>query len=304
VPETRQSRALQRSAERRIWRTLLDYRDWVSFLYVPLLVPLLFVLPYYIGKWYHHSRVSQRLAQALAQSNLDYAVMSKLLLEGPAPPFESMPVGEARELVPPDYSGFEVIADTRILDLRPWKVTSGGAAEERSWGYLYRRMRVKKREPTADRFVLHMLSPSTRVDVRTLNDRVPTTVRLHRDAALQAGKQVNVYEIAFDLSKVPAGAVVDLPLEAMLREPRPKRLQSANCNVDADTGVLNIWVLLPEGKQLQSFDLLRTSAAKGSAPELITPASHMDTPDGDLLAFSLLSVKPGYTFECRWTHRE
>jgi hypothetical protein len=37
APETKESRALQQSGKRRIWSTLLDYRDWVSFIYVPLL---------------------------------------------------------------------------------------------------------------------------------------------------------------------------------------------------------------------------------------------------------------------------
>jgi hypothetical protein len=50
APETRQSRELQKSAARRIWSRLLDYRDWTSFLYVPLLIPILVVLPYFAVK--------------------------------------------------------------------------------------------------------------------------------------------------------------------------------------------------------------------------------------------------------------
>jgi predicted acylesterase/phospholipase RssA len=120
----------------------------------------------------------------------------------------------------------------------------------------------------------------------------------------QPGRRFRFDRIHTGLATVPMAVTASSAFPGLFREPRPKRLQSASFSVDADTGVLNFWVLLPEGKLLQSFDLLRIPAAKGSAPELITPASHMDTPDGDLLAFSLLSVKPGFTFECRWTHRE
>jgi hypothetical protein len=140
VPETEQSRLLQRSARRRLWSTLLDYRDW--FLYVPLLVPILVVLPYYAVKWYHQAQVAQRLLEGLAQSNRDYAVISKLLQEGPVPPFEGMPTQEEREAASMDYSGFEVIADMRVLDYRPWKVGSRWA-NEHSWAYAYRRVRAK-----------------------------------------------------------------------------------------------------------------------------------------------------------------
>ena len=127
APETVQARKLQQSGRRRVWSTLLDYRDWTSFLYVPLLVPILVVLPYYAAKWYHQSQVAQRLIEGMAQSNVDYAVMNKLLQEGPTPPFEGMPVEEVPTLPPPADAGIEVITDTRILDYRPLNVGSGGA---------------------------------------------------------------------------------------------------------------------------------------------------------------------------------
>ena len=94
APETEQSRKLQQSATRRLWSTLLDYRDWTSYLYVPLLVPILVVLPYFAAKWYHQSQVAQRLIEGIAQSNQDYALMSKLLQGGPMQPFVGMPVEE------------------------------------------------------------------------------------------------------------------------------------------------------------------------------------------------------------------
>ena len=61
----------------------MDYRDWTSFIYVPLLIPILVVLPYYSVRWYHQTQVAQRLVEGIAQSNRDYAVMNRLLQEGP-----------------------------------------------------------------------------------------------------------------------------------------------------------------------------------------------------------------------------
>ena len=39
-------------------------------------------------------------------------------------------------------------------------------------------------------------------------------------------------------------------------------------------------------------------------PERVTPAYHFDTLEGRVLAFALLNVKPGFTYEARWQHRE
>ena len=91
-----------------------------------------------------------RLIEGMAQSNVDYAVMNKLLQEGPSPSFEGMPVEEVPALTPPADAGIEVITDTRILDYRPLNVGSGGALADRSWLYLYRRIRLQKQEPTAN----------------------------------------------------------------------------------------------------------------------------------------------------------
>ena len=155
----------------------MDYRDWTSFIYVPLLVPILVVLPYYAAKWYHQSQVAQRLIEGMAQSNVDYAVMNKLLQEGPSPSFEGMPVEEVPALPPPADAGIEVITDTRILDYRPLNVGSGVALADRSWLYLYRRIRLQKREPTANQYAIQIRLPTARLSVRALNDSIPTSLR-------------------------------------------------------------------------------------------------------------------------------
>src|SRR4051812_10895772 len=60
-PTTIQARQLQASGSRRIWSRLLSLRDWVSFVYVPLLLPLLFFVPYFLLNSYQNSERSRRL---------------------------------------------------------------------------------------------------------------------------------------------------------------------------------------------------------------------------------------------------
>ena len=76
---TVEARTLQASALRRIWSTLLDHRDWVSYVYVPLLVPLLFLLPYLVVKSYQRSHRLNQLIDSLSQGSRDLEIMSQLL---------------------------------------------------------------------------------------------------------------------------------------------------------------------------------------------------------------------------------
>jgi predicted acylesterase/phospholipase RssA len=303
VPETEQSRMLQRSGQRRLWSTLLDYRDWTSFIYVPLLVPILILLPYYAAKWYHQAQVAQRLIEGMAQSNQDYAVISKLLQEGPVAPFEGMPAQEERELAPTDYSGFEVITDMRVLDYRPWKIGSP-RAEERGWAYAYRRVRVKKLTPAANEFVMRVRGVTSKGAVRPLNTRIPAVLHIGRDPMVDDGRPLPVFEVAFDLSRLPANEVVDLSCELIVHEPPAEIAQSVSLYVDSKTDLLTCWLLLPEGKHHQSMDFLRYPTTKTGSPERIVPANEMVAPDGNIVALTLLGLEPGYRYERRWTYRD
>ena len=304
APETEQTRKLQQSATRRLWSTLLDYRDWTSYLYVPLLVPILVVLPYFAAKWYHQSQVAQRLIEGIAQSNQDYALMSKLLQGGPMQPFVGMPVEEVPKVEPPDNQGIEVIADMRVVDLRQLQLASSPTTDEHSIAFVYRRVRIQKTEPTANHFTIRSRWPTEQVEVRTLNNRVPAVIRRSQDLTAADGAPVHIFEVVFDLSKVPAHETVDLPIEFMSSEPAKGAADSATFYVDDETGLLSCWLLLPEGKQYHNFELLRYQNGKERVPERVTPAYHFDTLDGRVLAFALLNVKPGFTYEARWEHRE
>lgn len=302
APVTQQSRTLQKSAVRRIWSTLLDYRDWISYIYVPILVPILLVMPYYGVKWYRQSQINQQLVESMARSNQDYAVMNRLLQDGPPELFEGLPANEVRELMPADYSGVEVIADMRVMDLRRWKANSRSAADVQSRIYGYRRVRLRKLESTADRFVVLFRMENPRLDVRPLNPHIPTALRALRDAAESGNRTLHLFEVEFDLSKIPAKEVVDLSLELLVRAPQGENQQSVNLFVDTETGLLSAWVLMPDDKPYQHFDLLRYPAGNISASESVAPAQQLNIAGGHILAFTLLSARPGFTYDCRWTY--
>jgi len=304
APITQQSRTLQHSAVRRIWSTLLDYRDWISYIYVPILVPILLVMPYYGVKWYRQSQINQQLVESMAQSNQDYAVMNRLLQDGTPRLFEGMPMTEVRELTPQDYSDVEVIADLRVLDMRRWKTVPRSVAGVQSSIYGYRRIRLRKLQSTANRFVVLFRMDNPRLDVRPLNPHIPASLHALRPAAESGHQTPHLFEVEFDLSKIPPKEVVDLSLELQVRDPQGVDQQSVSLYVDTETGLLSAWLLMPDDKRYQHFDLVRYPKGDISASESVAPAQQLSVVDGHILAFTLLSVKPNFTYECRWTFPE
>ena len=163
---TKAARALHASAIRRIWSRLLDYRDWVSYVYVPIIIPLLVLLPWFVVKSYERSRRVNQIVESLAQGSRDLEIMTRLM-EGPVAPFVGEKnVEELRADDKADLSGFLILQDLRIIDLRNWKPPEAGD-ESNSTVYGYRRLKVQKQPDAANNNLFRVsvlaLSPETQV---------------------------------------------------------------------------------------------------------------------------------------------
>ena len=104
VAATVEARALQDSALRRIWSTLLDRRDWTSYVYVPLLVPILVLVPYLVVKSHQRSQRINHLVESLSQGSRDLGQMSRLL-EGRQQPWVGEPAEEVSRFDETDLPG-------------------------------------------------------------------------------------------------------------------------------------------------------------------------------------------------------
>ena len=141
---TVEARTLQGSAVRRIWSTLLDHRDWSSYVYVPLLIPLFVLLPFFVVKTYRTSQLNNHLVESLSQGSRDLEKMTSLLENGSEQPWTGVTADEVPKLDEPDFKGFEILQDSRILDMRRWKPSEAGKNDLTSLVYNYRRLKVLK----------------------------------------------------------------------------------------------------------------------------------------------------------------
>jgi predicted acylesterase/phospholipase RssA len=307
APAAVDARTLQASALRRIWSTLLDYRDWVSYLYVPILVPILVLLPYVVVKSYQRSHRINQIVQSLSQSSRDLEHMSRLL-DGPITPW----TGDTPEEVPsfdePDLSGFEVLQDMRILDLRNWNPAASGKSDPSSMIYGYRRLKVFKKPEKAGNnyFRIPLLPTSPLTQVRFPPQDVPARVRMSNVESSVPGQTECRWEASFDFEKVPAGEYVDLIVEHLSPGQFMRRGENSTTltfEIQAETAEVTRWLLLPKGWEYRSFRIVRYKAGKPEKVETVKVVTEYLAEDYTILAYKLLSVDAGYTYEVTWYYK-
>jgi hypothetical protein len=285
----------------------LDYRDWVSYVYVPIIIPILFLLPYFIVKSYERSRQISQIVESLAQGSRDLDEMMTLM-DGPVSPF----IGEKDiEQLPPDDrldpTGFKILQDSRIVDLRNWQ--SGAASRnESNYVYGYRRLKVDKLpENTKNNlFRVSVLALSRDTQVRFPPQQLKPKIFSQTVEGSQQGEKLAHWEIGVDFQKVPAGDPVDIIYEhsspgLFLRNGADST--TLTFEVEAETVELTRWLLLPQGREYRSFQLIRYQTGKPDTAESVKVVTEYLAEDYTILAFKLLALKAGYTYELTWSYR-
>ncbi len=303
---TLEARALQASEVRRIWSRLLDYRDWVSYVYVPLIVPILLLAPYLAVRSYQRSHRINQLVAAMAQGGPELAEMTRLLENGPDAPWTGVEAEEVPRLDPPDNKGYEVLQDSRIIDLRAWKPGVSGRAS--SWINSMRHVRVHKvaGEDGDDHFRLQLLTTNSKVDIRFPPQELPAKLRVSRRQT-DAGVRRFVWEASYDFRTLPRGQMADLLYRYVVTgslQEAADDLNTLRFPIENATAELNFWILMPEGREYSEYKLTRFPTDKPAQLEPFRPATEYLADDYTILAFKLLSLKAGYTYELRWDYKQ
>jgi hypothetical protein len=307
VPVTVEARSLQHSALRRVWSTLLDWRDWVSYIYVPIIIPILVLMPYFVVKSYQRSHRLSQLVESLSQGSRDLEVMTRLL-EEPVPPFSGVKAEEVRDLGKFDFAGFEVLQDSRILDLRNWNPTAAGKRDTTSLVYGYRRLKVVKREenPGNNLFRIDVLASHPNTQVRFPQQELPATLRMSPIETKNPEEKRTRFQATWDFEDLPPGEYVDLIYEhsspAVFLQ-RGERSTSIAIHMQADTAEVTRWFLMPQGKEYKNFRITRYQEGKPGTVEAVKVVTEYLADDSTILAYKLMSCKGGYTYEVTWYYK-
>jgi predicted acylesterase/phospholipase RssA len=306
VPTTVEARELNDSALRRIWSTLLDHRDWISYFYVPLLVPILILLPYMVVKSHQRSQRINHLVESLSQGSRDLGQMSQLL-EGRQVPWIGEPAEEVQRFEESDFKGFGIVQDSRIFDLRGWKPVNPAQSDTSSVVFNYRRLKVfKQPEQTGNNlFHVYLVGGSPKTAVRFPRQQLQPTLSMSRVEGATRDHEKYRWRASYDFEHVPAREFVDLVVE--YHSPG-QYLQRGNGTalvfpIHADTAELTAWILMPDGKEYESFRIIRYQTGKSENAEAVKVVTEYLAEEFTIIAFKLLSLKAGYTYEVSWTYR-
>jgi predicted acylesterase/phospholipase RssA len=304
---TAEARTLQASAFRRIWSTLWDSRDWVSYIYIPILIPIMFLLPYFVFKSYQRSHRLSQLIDSLSQGSRDLEIMTRLL-EGPMKPWNGEPAEEVRDLGELDFTGFDVLQDSRIIDMRAWNPTTAGKSDVTSDAYGYRRLKVVKRHDNTGNnlFSIDVLATHPKTQIRFPLQKIQPTLRMSRLEKVVDGEKQCCFRATWNFEKMPPGEYVDLIYEhyspaVFLR--RADGATSVAIHLQVDTAEVTRWFLMPAGKEYKDWRVVRYKTGKPETVEEVKVVTEYLAEDYTILAYKLMLGKAGYTYEVIWHYK-
>src|SRR5262249_11219338 len=133
-------------------------------------------------------------------------------------------------------------------------------------------------------------------------------LKLHRsDIETEgSGEKKCRWEASADFRKVPAGEFVDLFYEHLSSGEFLQHHEGSTSlayQFQADTAEVTRWYLMPAGKEYKHFHIIRYPTGKPGKVEPVRVVTEYMAGDYTILAYTLLSVKAGYTYEDRWYYK-
>src|SRR3954470_276273 len=309
------ARILQASALRRIWSSLFDYRDWISYIYVPLLFPLFILLPFGILEYYKSAERSHELVKWLYQGNPDLLQVQVLLQSLPAiwPSGSGAAAQERDSFEGLDNTGYTILKETRIADLRLWDPMD----RDKSTVQYVRRITVMKDPDELEHdneFFIKLTPTHNDAQVRFPPQRLsPTLVKTPDKPDPSTPTKQSMWGVIYDFTNVPKGRVEELNV---VDQDHGVSLgsNSTGSNLTFHTwayrAALSMWILMPQGKAYGSWLLTRRSEARGRADdpkregvEVVTPIEQFVSNDSSIIGFELVGFKGGYTYDISWTYK-
>jgi hypothetical protein len=290
------ARRLQRSSVRRFLPTLFSARDWPTYVWLPLIALTLLAVPTVLYEARRTAFQQQQVLSAIAKSSPLYGdVLDLLQSKKPyrIPPIEFEQVDRVEPL---DFTGYDVISDDRIYDLRGWTSSDRPQYAAR----MHARFQVLRTKESEERPVLRIQLPSDQetMQVEYLPDAlIPTHVRTTTENGLY------LYQTSLDFSRVP----VETETTLVVRQVMPVNMATQEFGsgrfrftIAARTGLARIWVLPPRGRLHDRFGLYRYPLNQTDKMEIVHATTSVEVPTGAIATFELINLPEGYRYECRW----
>jgi hypothetical protein len=192
--------------------------------------------------------------------------------------------------------------------LRNWNPTGSGESDPNSVIYGYRRLKVFKKADNGGNniFRLNLLLNSPLAQVRLPPQQVPARLRMSSVKSSVPGQKSSRWEASFDFDKVPLGDYMDLIVEELSPGTflhRGERSTTLSYAVHSKAAEVTRWILLPKGKEYRNWRIVRYKTEKPDKVEPVKIVTEYLAEDYTILAYKLLSVEAGYTYELTWYYK-
>jgi predicted acylesterase/phospholipase RssA len=287
------ARKVRLSAERRI-SALIDFRDWATYVYLPLIALLFIVLPLKAWSFVQRAKSDASVVNAVTQNEPDLRKILEVVRSDPPRDWPAQVVQEQVEPTPIKTEGFEFLSDTYIVDLRQWR------PKNRDKAYYYRRIRARKLSDD-NRLVVQYVQPFKDINFRCGPEKLKPVVRRIK---AQPGEREVMWEIEFDFSSVPRGRITEVTIEANLQDVAAStgltekwvRYQPQFKTDDA-----SVWLLFPKDQPYENFTLSSYPIERPEDARPVDTRYAINHPQGSILAWVVANPEVGYVYECQWT---
>ena len=291
------ARRLRDSSKRKIVSTLLSLRDWPSYIWLLLVSCLAVGIPYFVLQRSERLRQQETILSAVAQLNPNYQEIVDLLRHEATPDFTPLDCESATALGKPDHTGFDVLSESRVFDLRGW-------SDSNSQAIGYTRTRVR-RLPEAENNSTLRLQRDIAIEEYLIDCKSkrldPQLSRMELEDGLYR------WELKLDFSHVPLNSHAEIVSQSIL----PSELASVvadkgrfSFTVRTKTGLLQVWLLMPEGRDYGLFEVSSHPIGKPELSEIVVPAAVVRVALDSVATFQLINPEPDRRYECRWTWSE
>lgn len=298
------ARELQGSAARRIFSTLLDRHDAMTYLFVPLMLAVLLSGPYLLYRTYVSTMNVRQALGLVAQGNPDEARLLGLIRSGTVVDLEGLKPAVVDRLAATDYRGFEFLSDSHIVDLRRWdRASLPWTSPAAPQVYQHRRYLVRRTgaEGADEHLRFQFTTRSKDLAVSCANRSLSPTLRLAAPGG-EGGEYR--WELDLDFNGVPVGEPVEVVVDQVYRGPEIREgRDGANALVHVSYGVTKVatmWILMPSRRPSGRLSLIAYSPERPEERRPVRPTRMFDALDGTVIGWEIIGPDPDTTYEGHW----
>ncbi len=297
-PLARIAASLRRSGRRRTWSTLFAARDWPSWVFLALGLIFFVALPLRFWHVSHHAWMLTSVIDSIAKGDPDIRLVLDLVENDPLSDWKPLAITPTDQLKPVTVEGVDILARSRIVDLRhAW--VGQGPRDGLGMVQIRDRLTVRVHE-RAEAPVIVLRSVNAVADLEYRQPANQPQISARRGIEMVDGEPMTRYELTCDLASLPRGVPVPIEVAIRVRYPRiaPGRLPFT---VDHSCDILTMWMLFPEDHPYRTYSLVRYPKGREAETEPLEARYTIDHPYGTLIGWSVVQPDQGFVYDCRWT---